>query len=126
MSEPRLHHIRTLLDSSKYLLSVAGPLYLPVSTVMVFAGCALWQHRRDSNEPMSLETLAERLGKTPSALSANLLYLSDRYRDRDGLGLIRRYENPHNGRRKGFQLTEKGEAVSKHLQYLYQRPAWDL
>lgn len=75
---------------------------------------------------MSLEDLASRLGKTPSALSANLHYLSERYRGREGLGLILTYENPHNGRRKGFQLTDKGEAVSAHLRYLYQRPAGDL
>ena len=127
MFSPRHHHLRTLYDSNVYLLSVAGPLMLPVSSVVVFAGCALWQNRSDRSEPMSLEELAARIGKTPSALSAHMRYLSDDYRSgKEGLGLIRRYENPHNGRRKGFQLTDKGEAVAAHLAYLYHRPAGDL
>jgi len=99
---------------------------LPVSSVVVFAGCALWQNRRDNTEPMSLEELASRVGKTPSALSAHMRYLSDYYRQgKEGLGLVRTYENPHNSRKKGFELTAKGEAVAAHLKYLYHRPAGD-
>ncbi len=100
---------------------------LPVSSVVVFAGCALWQDRRDNIEPMSLEELASRIGKTPSALSAHMRYLSDYYRQgKEGLGLVRTYENPYNSRKKGFALTAKGEAVAAHLNYLYHRPAGDL
>lgn len=88
LSSPRHHHLRTLYDSNVYLLSVAGPLMLPVSSVVVFAGCALWQNRSDRSEPMSLEELAARIGKTPSALSAHMRYLSDDYRSgKEGLGL---------------------------------------
>lgn len=126
MSDTRLHHIRALYESSRYLLSVADPLMLPVSAVVVFTGCALWQTRRDRGEPMSLEELASRIGKTPSALSANMHYLSEHYRGREGLGLVRTYENKHNSRKKGFELTAKGEAVAAHLKYLYHRPAGDL
>lgn len=127
MSSPRLHHLRALYDSNVYLLSVAGPLMLPVSSVVVFAGCALWQNRKEASGPMSLEELAARIGKTPSAISAHMRYLSDNYRHgKEGMGLVRTYENRHNSRKKCFELTAKGEAVAAHLRYLYHRPAGDL
>lgn len=123
MSNPRHHHLRTLFDSNVYLLSVAGPLMLPVSSVVVFAACAMWQSRSGNGEPMSLEELASRVGKTPSALSAHMRYLSEHYRDgKEGMGLVRTYENRHNSRKKCFELTAKGEAVAAHLKYLYHRP----
>lgn len=126
---PQHRHLRNLFDSSNYLMSLSSELYLPVSTIKIFAACALWQdHTDDNGDAMSLEELAARTGVTPSYLSGQLKYLSERYRrDKVGFGLIRKMENPNNGRKKCFRLTPKGEMVVSHLRHLYHREdnLWD-
>jgi DNA-binding MarR family transcriptional regulator len=82
----------------------------------------MWHSRRDfADGLMSLEELAARVGKSPSAMSAQLSYLSEIHRGRPGFGLVRTFDNPNNARKKSFALTPKGQAVVDHLRYLYQR-----
>lgn len=125
---PQHRHLRNLFDSSNYLMSLSTEFFLPVSTVKIFAACAMWQdHTDDNGDTMSLEELAARTGVTPSVLSSQMTYLSERYRGREGFGLIRKTGNPSNGRKKCFRLTLKGEAVVSHLRHLYHREdgLWD-
>ncbi len=105
------------------MASLSSTLELPVSIFVTFMGAAMWTNRRDHVDgPMPLEELAARTGKTPSSISSHLRYLGNRYRDdKPGLGLVRTYEHPLNGRMKTFQLTPKGEAVAEHLRYLHDR-----
>jgi hypothetical protein len=115
--------LRAYFEAGQYMASLSSTLELPVSIFVTFMGAAMWTNRRDHVDgPMPLEELAARTGKTPSSISSHLRYLGNRYRDdKPGLGLVRTYEHPLNGRMKTFQLTPKGEAVAEHLRYLHGR-----
>jgi len=114
--------IKAQLEASRYMAGYSETLMLPVTVLSTFLGVALHgvQNARPGDELMSLEELAERMGISPSSMSAHLRYLSANYRDgKPGMGLVFLSDHPENRRKRTFGLTRSGTAVVEHLEGIY-------
>jgi DNA-binding MarR family transcriptional regulator len=69
-----------------------------------------------SHNPCNLQAIKESLGLTDNSTSRNTDWLSDYHRlGKPGMGLIKKYTDPQNFRRRVVKLTPKGEAMVQSI-----------
>lgn len=97
-------------------------LELPVRVLSTFLAVAIHgiHNVRPGDHYMSLEELADLVGRQPSSISQHLRYLGVRYREgKPGMGLVFTTEYPDNGRKKTFGLTPRGAAIVNQLEAIF-------
>lgn len=117
-------NLRVYLEANKRMLALDNPLpQLTVGTLNSFLAVAIWG-TMPNGEPSSLEDIQRRLGIPMTTFSGHLALLQEGpYRvTREGMGLIKLYENPINRRQKFAKLTHKGKALADNLSYLLEGP----
>lgn len=82
---------------------------VPAQVVVVFCFVA-------SHNPCHMQAIEEEIGLTPNSVSRNSDWLSTHHRlGKPGMGLIEKFTDPNNQRRKMLRLTSKGETLANHI-----------
>jgi DNA-binding MarR family transcriptional regulator len=82
---------------------------VPAQLVTVFLYIA-------SHNPCHLQAIEEDTGLSPNSTSRNTDWLSTRHRlGKPGMGLVKKYVDPRNRRRRMAELTGKGHLMVEHI-----------
>lgn len=114
-------HIKAFFEANRRLVVEAREL--PVAIVITFLGVAIWEQREsDHGEPMTLEELAVKVGRSATTISQHMNYLGNHYREgKPGLGRVGTEQYLHNRRKKVFHLTPKGRGLIRQLDMILRK-----
>lgn len=114
-------HIKAYFEASRRLVEDSRDL--PVAIAITFLGVAIWEQREGNHgEPMTLEELAVKVGRSATTISQHLNYLGAIYREgKPGLGLVGTTTYLPNRRKKVFYLTPKGRGLIRQLDMILRK-----
>lgn len=90
---------------------------VPASVVRTFLGVAMWSPLATESDPLTIRTLADRVGLPYQTVTRHVQYLSEfQRRGVAGANRVKTKEYIHDRRNKEVLLTPKGKTLANQLE----------
>lgn len=112
--EKEAQGLRALFEALELTMVIREEV--PASIVRTFLGVAMWSPHSTETEPLTIRSLADKVGLPYQTVTRHVQYLSEYQRQGvEGANLVKTKEYIHDRRNKEVSLTPKGKTLAGQI-----------